>query len=86
MHQVRDFSFGFARSGGDPAAFARGVGSLAQRNGINDWEKDEKTCRAIGEGLRDAGIGATAAQSFVGKLVPADSKAAAWMREGFHGK
>ncbi len=84
MREIRDFSYGFAKSGGEAGAFARGVGSLAQRRGIQNWEDDEDTCRAIGEGFRDAGIGKSASEELIGRSVPPDSRAAAWMRGGYH--
>jgi hypothetical protein len=83
MREIRDFSFGYARSGGDAQAFARGVGSLAQRHGITDWESDRDTCRAIGQGFRAAGLDRPAARRFVESLVPANSVSAQWMREGY---
>jgi hypothetical protein len=84
MREIRDFSYGFAKSGGEPGAFARGIGALAQRKGIQDWEDDEDTCRAIGEGFRDAGIGKSASEELIGRSVRPDSQAAAWMRAGYN--
>jgi hypothetical protein len=83
MKEIRDFSYGFAKSGGDAGAFARGIGSLASRRGIQNWEEDEDTCRAIGEGFRDSGIGKSASEELIGRSVPLDSQAAAWMRAGY---
>jgi hypothetical protein len=84
MRQIRDYSYGFARSGGDTDAFTRGIGALAQRKGIHDWEGSEETCRAIGEGFRDAGSGQSASRAAIGKMVATDSPCYGWMRAGYH--
>ena len=82
--KIRDYSFGFAKAGGDPQAFSRGIGALAQRRGIHDWEKDQTTCHAIGEGFRDAGAGQSATANALNAVVPAKSKCGIWIREGYH--
>jgi hypothetical protein len=84
MNKIRDYAYGYAKAGGDPQAFARGVGALAQRRGIHDWEEDEDTCRAIGEGFHDAGSGKSAAQRAIVGIVRKDSKCGSWMRAGYH--
>jgi hypothetical protein len=83
MREIRDYAYGYARSGAEPGAFARGVGALAMRRGISDWEDDQDTCRAIGEGFRAAGIGRSASEEMIGRTVRPDSQCAAWMRAGF---
>jgi len=45
-----------AAKGDDAAAYLRELGSIAERNGITDWERDTDTYNAIGTGLRRAGI------------------------------
>jgi hypothetical protein len=82
--KIRDYSYGYAKAGGDPQAFARGIGALAQRRGIHDWEKDETTCRAIGEGFRDAGAGQSASANALNPVVPAKSNCGVWIRTGYH--
>jgi hypothetical protein len=84
MREIRSYSYGYARAGGDPEAFARGVSSLAERGGVQVWEEDEHTCRAVGEGFRDAGVGTSSAKSALAKVVPAESPCGLWMRAGYH--
>ena len=83
VRDVRNFSYGFAKSGGEPAAFARGVGSIAQRRGIQNWESDQSTCRAVGQGFHDAGIGQSAADELIGRSVAPGSQCATWMKAGY---
>jgi hypothetical protein len=84
MRKIRDYSYGYAKSGGDPEAFVRGISALAQRSGIHDWESNEDTCRAIGEGFKDAGAGQSGAHAAFAKIVAGDSKCAHQMRAGYH--
>jgi len=55
MSDVSAYTTGAAR-GDDPQAYLRELGSIAQRHGITDWERDTATYNAIGTGLRRAGI------------------------------
>jgi hypothetical protein len=84
MNKIRDYAYGYARAGGDPQAFARGVGALAQRRGIHDWEEDEYTCRAIGEGFHDAGLGKSATRRAVEGIVMKDSSCGFNIRAGYY--
>ena len=45
-----------AAKGDDAQAYLRELGSIAERHGITDWERDTATYNAIGTGLRRAGI------------------------------
>ena len=45
-----------AAKGGDAQAYLRELGSISERHGITDWERDTATYNAIGTGLRRAGI------------------------------
>ena len=84
MNKIRDYAYGYAKAGGDPQAFARGVGALAQRRGIHDGEDDEDTCRAIGEGFRDAGLGKSATHRAAVSIVQLDTKCGFNIRAGYH--
>jgi len=67
--EVASFTAGFAGSGGDTATFRRGVASIATRRGISDWEDDDQTCRAIGQGLHKAGLNEGRAEALAGDLL-----------------
>jgi len=67
--EIASFTAGFAGSGGDTATFRRGVASIATRRGINDWEDDDQTCRAIGQGLHKAGLDDGRAEALAGDLL-----------------
>lgn len=84
MREIRDYSHTYGRSGGDPEAFARGVTSVAERGGVHDWESDEDSCRAVGQGFKDAGLGKSVAEKTIAKIVVADSACGHWMRAGYY--
>jgi hypothetical protein len=83
MREIRDFSYGYAKSGGDARAFSRGIGSLAQRHGVADWHNDRETCVAVGQGFREAGLDRTTARHMSENLVRPDTAAAEWIRDGY---
>jgi hypothetical protein len=83
LDEVRSFSAGFGSSGGDATAFRRGLGSIAERRGIHDWEDDDATCKAIGQGLKRAGLTEEKAQALLGELFAGRSDRAAVAMKGF---
>ncbi|HXX47773.1 MAG TPA: putative lipoprotein [Myxococcota bacterium] len=63
---LRVFTAGFAVTpGGSREDFLRGVARIAEDHGVSDWEAEPTTPRAIGEGLRDAGLSAAQMDAFV---------------------
>ena len=63
---LRVYTAGFAvRPGGSREDFLRGVARIAEDHGVSDWESEPTTPRAIGEGLRDAGLSAGQKDAFV---------------------
>ena len=65
---VSDYTVAFARQGGDLDALRQGVGRLAERRGITDWESDPFTCASIGLGLQRAHFDRAAAEHFAAEL------------------
>jgi hypothetical protein len=64
---LRVFTAEFARTpGGSREDFLRGVARIAEDHGVSDWEADPTTPRAIGAGLRDAGLSPAAMDALVG--------------------
>lgn len=61
---VSDYTLAFARRGGDVEAFRQGLGRLAERRGITNWEEDAFTCASIGLGLQRAQIDVASAERF----------------------
>jgi hypothetical protein len=53
---VRDYTAAWAKSGGQVDVFQKKLGELAKEYGITNWEDNEITYRAIGEGLGKARV------------------------------
>ena len=80
---VRDYTYAYVRSGGDLAAYQRGIGELAERRGVADWERDEMTCAGIGAGLRRAELDDDEAQAFAESLFGSGSDSVEGVRRGY---
>jgi hypothetical protein len=50
-NDVADYTEAYVVSGGSDGAFLNGIGGLAEKRGITDWESDENTWTGIGRGL-----------------------------------
>ena len=69
---VSDYTIAFTRQGGDLDAFRQGLGQLAERRGITNWEEDSFTCASIGLGLQGAQLELAAADRFGADLFGAN--------------
>ena len=79
---VRAATVAAVGSGAAAGDLLRRIGSVAERNGVSDWEASEDTYRA-GEGLRLAGLGARAAEVFAKDLTGDDGRARDVLLEAF---
>jgi hypothetical protein len=80
---VSDYTVAYLEEGGDILAFRRGVGQIAHRHGITNWEADLLTCASIGYGLRRAGIEADDIDSVADKLFAPAEGARIDLRAGY---
>ena len=81
--EVSSYTAGFAGSGGDATSFRRGMASIAERRGIHDWEDDDQTCRAIGQGLHQAGLSEGRAEAMAGDLLSGRAERVKVVMKGF---
>src|SRR5512139_103768 len=79
---VRDFTAAHIQSGGSAEQLRREIGSLAARHGISDWERNESTYRAIGEGLAKAGYRQLQVDAFK-KNIADTPEQAEWLQNGY---
>lgn len=58
QQDVSDYTVAFVKAGGSdtPGTFMTGVGDLARKRGISDWEASEATWEGIGRGLGKAKV------------------------------
>jgi hypothetical protein len=80
---VRAFTASFAAAGGTSDEFLRGIGAVAAEHGVTHWESQADTHRAIGAGLRDAGVAPAAFDAFAARAADADPAVLALVREGY---
>jgi hypothetical protein len=50
-NDVSDYTEAYVVSGGSDGAFLNGIGDLAEKRGVTDWESNENTWIGIGRGL-----------------------------------
>ncbi|MEN8181921.1 MAG: putative lipoprotein [Myxococcota bacterium] len=53
---VADYAQAYVTSGGAEAGFLGGIGALAEKRGISDWEAEPNTWVGIGQGLGRANV------------------------------
>ncbi len=80
---VRDYTEAYVRSSQNLAQFETGIGSLAEKHGISNWEADSNTWVGIGRGLRKAGINATQLDVYKTNLSKGDAERARYIQQGY---
>jgi len=80
---VRILALAAAESGASGGDLLGGVGRVAVHHGITDWEADELTYRAIGEGLALAGMDVRRARVFAKEIAGGDARAFEAVVEGY---
>jgi hypothetical protein len=83
MDDVGDYTAQWILSGGDTAAFYQGVAPIAEDHGITNWETDEITYKAIGQGLKQADISGDRYQQVKGMLSGDKPDAGEWIDKGY---
>jgi len=83
LRDVRAYAALFASSGGTSQDFLRGLGAVAAEHGVTHWESQPGTQRAIGEGLRDAGVSPAELDVITARATDADPMVIAAVREGY---
>lgn len=79
---VRDFTESHIQAGGSAESLRVGLAEVASRHGISDWEHNESTYVAIGEGLARADYNRTQVDGFVSVFSKSEEESA-WILKGF---
>jgi hypothetical protein len=77
QHDVREYTAAWARSGGQIDVFQRKLGELAKQHGIANWEENDLTYEAIGQGLADSNVSKVQFEAYrdsLGRSAPAKIK------------
>jgi hypothetical protein len=80
---VRELTAACVESGSDADAFLRDLGAVAERHGITNWESQRATYRAIGAGLREAGLDEDGLARFEAGIPGAAREVRQAIREGW---
>jgi hypothetical protein len=79
---VSDYTAAHLQSAGKPDELRRQIASLAAKRGITDWEHNEATFQAVGQGLAKAGYRQLQVDAFKTNLAK-EPQQAEWIQEGF---
>ena len=82
MGDIRSVTVVSVQSGASADQLFAQIGRVAAGYGTFDWRADPDTCHAIGEGLRQAGLGSAAANEFASAVN--DEKSAHLIMAGYH--
>jgi hypothetical protein len=83
---VREYTAAYVKSGGQFDAFRRGLGDLAKKHGITNWEDSTVTYEGIGEGLGEAGATALQLKAYTDGLAGQDASKRAALQKGYDAK
>jgi hypothetical protein len=83
QNDVRDYTSAYLLSGGEFDAFQKGLGDLAARHGISNWEESEATYVGIGAGLGKAKASEVTLRTFKQNLARGDDDKGAAIQRGY---
>jgi hypothetical protein len=83
---VREYTAAYVKTGGQFDAFRRGIGDLAKKHNITNWEDNSVTYEGIGEGLGESGASDLQLKAYMDGLAGQDAAKRASMRRGYDAK
>jgi hypothetical protein len=83
---VREYTSAYMKTGGQFDAFRRGIGDIARKNNITNWEDNTVTYEGIGEGLGDAGATRIQLKAYMDGLADQDAVRRTAMQKGYDAK
>lgn len=81
--EVRDYTKGFVSSGGNAADFRAGLGKVAARHKVSNWEANTTTFTAVGEGLAAAGASRATVDGYKSALAAGNAANADAIEKGY---
>lgn len=85
-NDVREYTSAYMKTGGQFDAFRRGIGDIAKKNNITNWEDNTVTYEGIGEGLGDAEATQIQLKAYMDGLADQDAARRAAMQKGYDAK
>jgi hypothetical protein len=80
---VRDYTQQYVLSGGELSDFSRGLGPIAKKRGVADWENDKSTYEGIGRGLKLTGVSGARLEQLKGRFAGGDLERATWIQTAY---
>ncbi|PPD32045.1 MAG: hypothetical protein CTY19_11820 [Methylomonas sp.] len=83
---VVDYTYAYLKSSSDTkdlADFQKGLGEIAEERGVNDWEDEPMTYKAIGKALKKAHIDGVGYQTFKKNFADGDSDKMDAIQDGY---
>ena len=82
-HDVAEYTDAYVRSGGQYDAFERRLGEIAAKHGISDWETNDLTFLAFGEGLARAKVQGVGLETWAENLAGGNPHRIKLIQEGY---
>ena len=85
VNDVSTYTEAVAESAVTADDFMRGLSKIAQKHGISDWESYEYTFKAIGQGLKEAGIPKDQVKDlpYLNVLISSNSQRLDWIKDAY---
>ena len=83
---VREYTAAYVKTGGQFDAFRRGLGDIAKKHNITNWEDNTVTYEGIGEGLGEAKASELQFKAYMDGLAGQDASKRAAMQKGYDAK
>ena len=83
---VVDYTYAYLKSASDTrdyADFQKGLGKIAEERGINDWESEPRTYKAIGKALKKAHIDGVGYETFKKNFAEGDRDKMESIQDGY---
>ncbi|MCK9606162.1 MAG: putative lipoprotein [Methylomonas sp.] len=83
---VLDYTYAYLKSSSDVTDyndFQKGLAEIADQHGINDWESDPLTYKAIGKALKKANIEGVGYETFKKNFADGDSEKMQQIQDGY---
>jgi hypothetical protein len=83
QNDVADYTYAYVISGGQFDTFMKGLGGVAERHGVSNWEADDATYIGIGQGLGKAKFTQTQVDAFAKNVTNGDARKTKLVQQGY---
>jgi hypothetical protein len=85
-NDVREYTAAYVKTGGQFDAFRRGIGDIAKKHNITNWEESTVTYEGIGEGLGEARVSDLQLKAYLDGVAGQDTGKRVAMQKGYDAK